>query len=65
MGLFIPLESEFYTVRSWFYQQDFPLPNQNSVFLHDFYAREQLKIRIPRAIYFSVLTWLALACVIV
>lgn len=62
MGLFIPLESEFYTVRSWFYQQDFPLPNQNSVFLHDFYAWEQLKIRIPRA---GVLTWLALACVIV
>lgn len=50
MGLFIPLESEFYTVRSRFYQQDFLLPNQKSVFLREFYAWEQLKIRIPGAI---------------
>jgi len=64
VNLFIALESEFYAVRSWFYQQDFLLPNQNSVFLHEFYAWEQLKICVSSAICFGVLTWLALACVI-
>lgn len=38
VGLLILLESEFYTITSWFYQQDFLLPNQNSVSLHKFYA---------------------------
>lgn len=64
VGLLILLESEFYSITSWFYRQDFLSPNQNSVSLHKFYAWEQLKIRIPSAIYFGVSTWLALVCVI-
>lgn len=40
------------------------LPNRNSVFLSEFYARAQVKIYIHGAIHFGVFTWLALECVI-